>query len=121
MINEQTIEKIHSQTDIAAVIGQFVKLSRKGTSYRGLCPFHEERNPSFSVSPAKGIYKCFSCGEAGDAIAFLMRHEAMNFEEAARWLANKYGIAVEASAGSDAQRRRQSERERFLHIQQLAL
>ncbi|MGL5410138.1 MAG: DNA primase, partial [Shewanella sp.] len=120
MINEQTIEKIKRHTDIVAVITPFVKLTKKGTSFRGLCPFHEERNPSFSVSPAKGIYKCFSCGETGDAIGFLMRHEAMSFGEALRWLAAKAGIEIEEQEWDPQERQRHEARECFFLLNEMA-
>lgn len=120
MIKHETIEKINSHTDIVEVISQFVKLTRKGTSYIGLCPFHADKHPSFSVSSTKGIYKCFSCGEAGDAVGFLMRHEAMSFEETARYLGNKYSIEVEETEGSDQQRVMRNERERFFAINEKA-
>ena len=120
MINQQTIEKIKHHTDIVAVISQFVKLTKKGTSHTGLCPFHGDKHPSFSVSPSKGVYKCFSCGEAGDTIAFLMRHEGMSFEEAGRYLAKKYGIEIEETFDSDQQREKRNERERFFAINEKA-
>lgn len=119
MITQQTIEKIKHHTDIVAVIAQFVKLTKKGTSYRGLCPFHEEHNPSFSVSPSKGIYKCFSCGETGDAISFLMRHEAMSFEEAMRHLAAKAGIEIEETEWSPEEKKRHEARECFFLLNEL--
>ncbi|MGL5919893.1 MAG: DNA primase, partial [Bacteroidales bacterium] len=103
-----------------AVISQFVKLTKKGTSYIGLCPFHGDKHPSFSVSPTKGIYKCFSCGEGGDTIAFLMHHEGMSFEEAARYLANKYSIEIEETSCSDRQKDKRNERERFFAINEKA-
>ncbi len=94
MIDYQTIERIKSATDIVEVISEFVSLRKAGTNYKALCPFHNERTPSFMVSQTKGIYKCFSCGEAGDAIRFLMNHEQMSYPDALRWLARKYGIEI---------------------------
>ena len=94
MIDYQTIERIKSATDIVEVISEFVSLRKAGTNYKALCPFHNERTPSFMVSQTKGIYKCFSCGEAGDAIRFLMNHEQMTYPDALRWLARKYGIEI---------------------------
>ena len=120
MINQQTIDKIKHHTDIVSVISQFVKLTKKGTSYRGLCPFHQEHHPSFSVSPSKGIYKCFSCGETGDAIAFLMRHEAMSFEEAMRFLAGKEGIEIEETVWSPEEKKRHEAREGFFLLNELS-
>ena len=92
MITEQTIEKIKAAVDIVDVVGQFVPLKRLGANYRGFCPFHEDNSPSFYVSPLHGICKCFACGEGGNAITFLMKHQQMSFEQAIQWLADRYKI-----------------------------
>ncbi|BAV05697.1 DNA primase [Filimonas lacunae] len=95
MISPQTIQQITSRIDILDVVGEFVKLKKRGTSYLGLCPFHGEKTPSFTVSAAKEIYKCFGCGKSGNSITFLMEHEKYSYIEAMRWLANRYNIEIE--------------------------
>lgn len=95
MISQQTIEQILSRIDIIEVIGGFVKLKKRGTNYLGLCPFHHEKTPSFTVSPTKEIYKCFGCGKSGNTISFLMEHEKYSYVEALRWLAQKYNVEIE--------------------------
>lgn len=95
MITQQTIQQILSRIDIIEIIGDFIKLKKRGTNYLGLCPFHNEKSPSFTVSPVKEIYKCFGCGKSGNTISFLMEHEKISYAEALRWLAAKYNIAVE--------------------------
>lgn len=86
--------------DIVEVVGEFVKLKKRGSNYIGNCPFHNEKSPSFSVSPSREIYKCFGCGKSGNAIGFVMEHEKLNYAESLRWLANKYGIQVEETETS---------------------
>lgn len=95
MIDKQTVDRILDAVRIEEVIGDFVSLKRRGANYLGLCPFHEDKNPSMSVSPSKGIFKCFACGKAGTAVTFLMEHEHITYPEALRWLAKKYGIEIE--------------------------
>src|SRR5678815_3291360 len=95
MISPQTIQQITNRIDIIDVVGEFVKLKKRGANYLGLCPFHGEKTPSFTVSPSKEIYKCFGCGRSGNTITFLMEHEKYSYVEALRWLANKYGIEVQ--------------------------
>lgn len=95
MISQQSIQQIQSRIDIIDIVGAFVKLKKRGTNYLGLCPFHNEKTPSFTVSPAKEIYKCFGCGKSGNSIGFLMEHEKYSYTEALRWLANKYNIELE--------------------------
>jgi len=107
MISQTTIQQILGRLDIIDVVGAFVKLKRRGTNYLGLCPFHNEKTPSFTVSPAKEIYKCFGCGRSGNTISFLMEHEKYSYVEALRWLANKYGIEIEETFQSDEQRQQQ--------------
>ncbi|MDE1192171.1 MAG: DNA primase [Arachidicoccus sp.] len=101
LITPQTIEQITSRIDIVDVVGEFVKLKRRGANYLGLCPFHGEKSPSFTVSPSKEIFKCFGCGKSGSTITFLMEHEKYSYVEALRWLANRYGIEVEETEMSD--------------------
>ena len=95
MISPNTIQQILSRIDIIEIIGAFVKLKKRGTNYLGLCPFHNEKSPSFTVSPVKEIYKCFGCGKSGNTIGFLMEHEKYSYTEVLRWLAAKYNVEIE--------------------------
>jgi DNA primase len=95
MISQHTIQQILSRIDIAEIIGGFVRLKKRGANYLGLCPFHNEKTPSFTVSPVKEIYKCFGCGRSGNTISFLMEHEKYSYVEALKWLAQKYNVEVE--------------------------
>ena len=104
MISPNTIQQITSRIDIIDVVGEFVKLKKRGTNYIGLCPFHNEKGPSFTVSPAKEIYKCFGCGKSGNTITFLMEHEKYSYVEALRWLAARYHIEVEETETSPEQK-----------------
>jgi len=104
VISQSTIQQILSRIDIVDIIGGFVKLKKRGVNYLGLCPFHNEKTPSFTVSPTKEIYKCFGCGRSGNSISFLMEHEKYSYVEALKWLANKYGIEIEETFSSDEQR-----------------
>src|SRR5688572_29321686 len=104
VISQNTIQQILSRIDIIDVIGGFVKLKKRGTNYLGLCPFHNERTPSFTVSQSKEIYKCFGCGKSGNTISFLMEHEKYSYVDSLKWLANRYGIEIEESFASDEQR-----------------
>src|SRR5512147_2079209 len=104
MISPNTIQQILGRLDILDVIGEFVKLKKRGTNYLGLCPFHNEKTPSFTVSPSKEIYKCFGCGKSGNTISFVMEHEKYSYVDALKWLANRYGIEVEETFANDEQR-----------------
>ncbi len=104
MIAPATIQQILSRLDIIDVIGEFVRLKKRGANYLGLCPFHNEKTPSFTVSPSKEIYKCFGCGKSGNTISFIMEHEKYSYVEALKWLARKYGIEVEETFANDEQR-----------------
>jgi DNA primase len=104
MISQNTIQEILSRIDIVDIVGGFVKLKKRGANFLGLCPFHNEKTPSFTVSPAKEIYKCFGCGRSGNAISFVMEHEKYSYVEALKWLANKYGIEIEETFATDEQR-----------------
>ena len=86
LISPNTIQQILSRIDIIEIVGGFVKLKKRGANYLGLCPFHNEKSPSFTVSPAKEIYKCFGCGRSGNSIGFLMEHEKYTYVEALKWL-----------------------------------
>jgi len=94
-ISQRTIEHVIATADVADVVGDFVQLKRRGTSLTACCPFHEEKTPSFYVSPAKGIFKCFGCGKGGDSISFVMEIESLTYPESIRWLAKKYNIEIE--------------------------
>ena len=100
LITPNTIQQILSRIDIVEIVGSFVKLKKRGTNYLGLCPFHNEKTPSFTVSPAKEIYKCFGCGRSGNTISFLMEQEKYSYVEALRWLAAKYNVEIEETATS---------------------
>ncbi|MEO8171599.1 MAG: CHC2 zinc finger domain-containing protein, partial [Sediminibacterium sp.] len=104
MISPNTVQQITNRIDIIDVVGEFVKLKKRGTNYIGVCPFHNEKSPSFTVSPAKEIYKCFGCGKSGNTITFLMEHEKYNYVEALRWLAARYNIEVEETETSPEQK-----------------
>jgi DNA primase len=107
MIAQQTIQQILSRIDIIEIVGGFVKLKKRGTNYLGLCPFHNEKTPSFTVSPAKEIYKCFGCGRSGNTISFLMEHEKYSYAEALRWLAARYNVEIEEKELSPELRQQQ--------------
>ena len=94
MIDRYTIDRIFDSARIVEVVEEFVTLKRNGANYKGCCPFHNERTPSFVVSPAKNIYKCFGCGKAGNAVNFIMEHEHLGYVDALRYLAKKYNIEI---------------------------
>lgn len=100
MISEADIQRVKDSAVIHEVIGEFIKLKKEGTNYVSVCPFHQEKTPSFKVSPAKGIYKCFGCGKSGDSITFLMEHEKLSYPDAIHWLAKKYNIEMEKTQSS---------------------
>ena len=107
MIAQETIQQILSRIDIIEIVGGFVKLKKRGANYLGLCPFHNEKTPSFTVSPAKEIYKCFGCGRSGNTISFLMEHEKYSYAEALRWLAARYNVEIEEKELNPEQRLQQ--------------
>ncbi len=107
MIANQTIQQILSRIDIIEIVGTFVKLKKRGVNYLGLCPFHNEKSPSFTVSPVKEIYKCFGCGRSGNTISFLMEHEKYSYAEALRWLAARYNVEIEEKEVSPEVRQQQ--------------
>ena len=109
IIAQNTIQQILSRVDIIDIIGTFVKLKKRGANYLGLCPFHNEKSPSFTVSPAKEIYKCFGCGRSGNSISFLMEAEKYSYVEALRWLANKYGVEIEETETSPEYKQQQQD------------
>ncbi|MES2795825.1 MAG: CHC2 zinc finger domain-containing protein, partial [Bacteroidota bacterium] len=110
-IDPHIIEQIKQAADVAEVIGDYVSLKKKGANLWACCPFHGEKSPSFSVSPSKGIYKCFGCGKAGDAVRFIMDIEGIGYPEALRQLAKKYGIEIIEAEYTDEQQEAQNERE----------
>lgn len=120
-IDPETVRKILDTADIVEVVSDFVNLKRRGANYMGLCPFHNERTPSFSVSKAKGYCKCFSCGKGGSAVGFIMEHEQLGYGEALRWLANKYGIEVAEEEMTPEQMEAATERESMLALNDFAL
>ena len=107
MIPQETIQLIQSRIDIVEIIGGFVKLKKRGANYLGLCPFHNEKSPSFTVSSSKEIYKCFGCGRSGNAISFIMEHEKYSYVEALKWLAAKYNVEIEEEYRNPEQRQQQ--------------
>ena len=121
MIDRATIDKIMDATNIVDVVGEFVTLRRAGVNYKGLCPFHDDKTPSFMVSPAKQICHCFACGEGGNAVNFLMKHEQITYPEALRWLAKKYNIEIEERELTDEEKREQSDRESMFIVNEWAM
>ena len=120
MIPQSTIDRIVDAANIVDVVSDYVTLRRSGASYKGLCPFHDDKTPSFSVSPARGLCKCFSCGKGGNAVHFIMEMEQMNYLEALKHLAKKYGIPVEEEEMTDEQRQRMNERESMFAVNEWA-
>ena len=120
MIDRATVDKIMDAVNIVDVVGEFVNLRKSGVNYKGLCPFHDDKTPSFMVSPARQICKCFSCGEGGNAVSFLMKHEQITYPEALRWLAKKYNIDIQERELTDDEKREQSERESMFVVNEWA-
>ena len=120
MIPRDTIMNIIDTARIEEVVGEFVSLKKRGANLIGVCPFHKEKTPSFIVSPAKGIFKCFGCGKAGDSVRFIMEHEHYSYPEALRYLAQKYGIIIEEKEQSPEEIVAQNERERMFNINSFA-
>ena len=111
MIPKETVDLILDTARIDEVVGEFVSLKKRGANMIGLCPFHNEKTPSFNVSPARGIYKCFGCSKGGNSVNFVMEHEHLSYPEALRWLAKKYNIEIAEEQKSDEQQMRDNERE----------
>lgn len=120
MIDHATIERIKDAANIVEVVSEFVTLRKSGSNYKGLCPFHDEKTPSFYVSPARGTCHCFGCGKGGNPVGFIMEHEQMTYPEALRWLARKYHIEIKERELSDNERREQSERESMFIVNEWA-
>lgn len=121
MIPQETIRKITDAAQVDEVISDFVTLKKRGVNYIGLCPFHDEKTPSFTVSPAKGIYKCFGCGKAGDSVRFLMEHDQLPYPDALRFLASKYNIEIEEKELTQADRDSKDLRESLFLVNNFAL
>ena len=116
MIDQPTIDRILDAANIVDVVSEFVTLRKRGINYVGLCPFHTDKTPSFYVSPAKNICKCFACGEGGTAVHFIIKHEQLNFFEALRYLAKKYNIVIQERELTDKEKQRKSDRESMLIV-----
>ncbi len=111
MIDRATIDRIYAAANIVDIIGDYVTLKKKGVNYQACCPFHNEKTPSFVVSPSKGVFKCFGCGKGGNAVTFVMEHESVSYPEALRMVAKRYGIEVEERAMTEEDVRRNNDRE----------
>ena len=120
MIDRATVDKILDAAQIVDVVSEFVTLRKSGVNYKGLCPFHDDRNPSFMVSPSKNICHCFVCGKGGSPAGFLMEHEQITYPEALRWLARKYNIEIQEKELTDDERREQNERESMFIVNEWA-
>ena len=120
MIDRATVEKIKEAANIVEVVSEFVTLRRSGANYKGLCPFHNEKTPSFIVTPSRGTCHCFGCGKGGSPVTFIMEHEQMTYPEALRWLANKYHIEIHERELTDREREEQSQRESMFIINEWA-
>lgn len=120
-IDRETVQRIIDTADIVEVVSDFVHLRRRGANYIGLCPFHNERTPSFSVSRAKGICKCFSCGKGGSPVNFIMEHEQLSYWDALRYLAKKYHIEIQEHEVTDAERQAMSERQSLMEVNDFAM
>lgn len=120
MIEQSTIDRVMAAADIVDVVKDFVALRKAGASYKGLCPFHEDRTPSFIVTPAKQLCKCFACGAGGNVVKFVQLHEQLNYPEAIKYLAQKYGIEVEESGRTDEQKERSKDRESMFVVNEWA-
>ena len=111
MIDRETVDRIYAAANIVDIIGDYVTLKRKGVNYQACCPFHNEKTPSFVVSPSKGVYKCFGCGKGGNAVTFLMEHENITYPEALKMVAKRYGIEVREKELTEEEVRRNDDRE----------
>lgn len=120
MIDRATVDRIKDAANIVEVVSEFVTLRKSGINFKGLCPFHEEKTPSFIVSPTRGTCHCFGCGKGGNAITFIMEHEQMTYPEALRWLARKYHIEIKERELTSEERQQQSERESMFIVNEWA-
>ena len=120
MIDSQTISLILETARIEEVVSDFVSLKKRGTNLIGLCPFHNEKTPSFIVSPAKGIFKCFGCGKGGNSVQFVMEHEQLSYPDALRFLAKKYHIEIQEREISNEEQQQQDDRESMFAVNKFA-
>ena len=120
MIDQPTIDRILDAAQIVDVVSEFVTLRKRGVNFVGLCPFHDDKTPSFYVSPAKGLCKCFACGKGGNAVHFVMEHEQMTYPEALRWLAKKYNIEIKERELTDEEKQVQNIRESLFVVNEFA-
>ncbi|MEI8138026.1 MAG: CHC2 zinc finger domain-containing protein, partial [Bacteroidota bacterium] len=120
MIPRDTVDKIIDAAHVEEVLGEFITLKKRGANLLGLCPFHGEKSPSFTVSPVKGIYKCFGCGKSGNSVNFIMEHLQLSYPDALRWLAKKYNIEIIEREITPQEREQQTERESMLIVMQYA-
>jgi len=120
VIDKATIDRIYSAVDIVEIIGDFVTLKKKGVNYMACCPFHNEKTPSFVVSPAKGVFKCFGCGKAGNAVTFVMEHEGLTYPEALKYVAKRYGIEVEERVPTEEERKKNDDRDSMMEVNSFA-
>ncbi len=116
MIDRQTVDRIYAAANIVEIVGDFVTLRKKGVNYQSCCPFHNEKTPSFVVSPSKGLYKCFGCGKGGNAVTFVMDHEGLGYVDALKYVARKYGITVEEKELTPDEARRNDDRESMMIV-----
>ena len=120
MIDRQTIDRIMEASNIVEVVSEFVTLRKSGSNYKGLCPFHNERTPSFMVSPARNMCHCFGCGKGGNPVNFIMEHEQMTYPEALRWLAKKYHIEIKEREMTSEEREAENKRESMYIVNEWA-
>src|SRR3981081_3934111 len=120
MIPESFKQDLLNRVDIVDVVSRYVQLKKGGANFLGLCPFHGEKTPSFTVSPAKGIYKCFGCGKAGTAVNFIMDNQQLSYPEALKWLAKKYNIEIVEREISPEEKAAQTEKESLYIVMQYA-
>ncbi len=116
MIDRETIDRIYAAANIVDIVGEYVTLKRQGVNYQACCPFHQEKTPSFVVSPARGIYKCFGCGKGGNAVNFIMEYENVTYPEALKMVAKRYGIEVREKEMSDEDVQRNNNRESMFAV-----
>ena len=116
MIDRATVDRIYAAANVVEVVSDFVSLKKKGVNFMACCPFHNEKTPSFVVSPSKGLYKCFGCGKGGNAVTFVMEHEKLTYVEALKWVAKKYGITVEEREETPEEKQRNDDRESMMIV-----
>ena len=120
MIDRATVDRIMDAAQIVDVVSDFVTLRKAGVNYKGLCPFHDDRTPSFVVSPSKGLCKCFACGKGGNAVHFIMEHEQLSYPDALRYLARKYNIEIKERELTEEEKQAQDERESMFVVNEWA-